>query len=120
MNPDFAAPYYRLRQTDYDGTTKTFGPLHVKFSKVKEGFSVKEFGPNPFSDRITFNYSAGEEAINYSLMSQTGAILRQGKIESGSGSDFISLDDLSDLPSGIYYMVFICNEDKKLIKLLKS
>ncbi len=118
-NPDFSMPYYRLRQTDYDGTTKTFEPDFVKFTKVNKGFAVKEFGPNPFSNRISFSFSLPDDDVNYSLMSQTGSIIREGKLEPNA-SDYIVLEDLDQLPVGVYYMVFICKEEKKLIKLLKS
>lgn len=119
-DPDFSSPYYRLKQTDYDGTTETFEPVFVKFAKTKEEFSIKDFGPNPFSERVRFSYSAPGPNVNYSLMNQSGSIVREGKLESGPGYDSFILEDLSDLPSGIYYMVFIHEDEKKLIKLLKS
>jgi hypothetical protein len=118
-DPDFAAPYYRLRQTDFDGKTVTFEPVFVKFKKAAEGFAVKDFGPNPFSDRVKFNFATDID-VNYSLMSQSGSIIREGKLEKDSGSDEMTLEDLSELPAGIYYMVFVSGENKKLIKLLKS
>jgi hypothetical protein len=113
--------YYRLRQTDFDGKFETFDPAFVNFDDRSGKFEVVSTAPNPFSGKIRVIYTSGNAVgVNYSLINQSGVQLKAGEAEASEGNNELLIDDLEGLPSGIYYLIFIHEEDKKIIKLLKS
>ena len=50
--------YYRLRQIDYDGTTKTYEAAEVSYWKAIR-YELGQNYPNPFNPKTTIQYSIG-------------------------------------------------------------
>ena len=98
----FALTYYRLKQTDYDGTVKTFDPIVVsRESQESELFS--ELYPNPSTGDVYFNYTGSNftEPIEVTLFSTTGG--RMTKYGYVSFNNYQGLNiDCKELSNGIY------------------
>jgi hypothetical protein len=69
--------YYRLKQTDFDGSFALSKTIAVYFGKTDAGVSVSTF-PNPFSDKLTFTLQ-GSQPSQVTLQDVSGRVLfRQG------------------------------------------
>jgi hypothetical protein len=120
-SPSQSYNYYKLRQTDYDGTKETFGPVYVKINKLQNTFAITDVGPNPFNDRININYSLDKEGeASFTLVNATGAVVRTDKLQSGAGQSSYEFSGLESLPTGIYYAILTSGENKKVVKILKN
>jgi hypothetical protein len=104
--------YYRLKQTDFDGRSKTSDIISVDCKKI----SLSEYSvyPNPFTNSITIS---GKNISRLEIVNCNGAIVH--------ASNYSSINEvnlsLSDLSKGIYFINIISNsrtiEHKKIFKL---
>ncbi|MDI1354836.1 MAG: T9SS type A sorting domain-containing protein [bacterium] len=93
--PFFGIDYYRLKQTDYDGSSKYHKIVAVKFEKMLETLLVY---PNPAKGLVSLQMSDNGSAVS---LTEVFNSLGQ-KVYSVKG--FESGIDLSGQPAGIYYL----------------
>ncbi|OFY82540.1 MAG: hypothetical protein A3F72_08125 [Bacteroidetes bacterium RIFCSPLOWO2_12_FULL_35_15] len=94
--------YYRLKQTDFDGTVK-YAPnlIAIEFSQPNDYIIY----PNPASGEITIWTSAKEEIINISITDIAGRqIVSQNLINVSYMKNNSKAIDISSLSEGIYYV----------------
>lgn len=96
--PAPGANYYRLRQTDFDGTGSVF-PRLVVVTLPDESISVS---PNPVSTsaKIHLPEWLGEEPVPVSIYAADGRLLRTWRQRPGTDVHFSP----ADLPSGTYQL----------------
>jgi hypothetical protein len=95
----FQTTYYKLTQTDYDGTKKEFSMVTVQRTAGAQGGEMLSFYPNPVADQVFLQtYYAGENKVT--IADQTGKIVFNTLIN-GISSEFISVADLN---SGLYFI----------------
>jgi len=98
-NPYYGQSYYRLTQTDYDGTSETFSPAGIYLSGLSE---VNVF-PNPVNrgESLTINHTAEEgEKVLVKLYNTTGVVILNKEIDSGQFT--IQID--AELEKGLYVL----------------
>jgi hypothetical protein len=99
--------YYRLRQTDYNGKTETFGPVALDFKdgKTDKSFEIVKAFPNPFSDGFKVEFESKESnALNLRLVSMDGRVVRETVIDCEEGKNTYNVEKLSSLAEGTYLL----------------
>ncbi|MCF6361358.1 MAG: T9SS type A sorting domain-containing protein [Cyclobacteriaceae bacterium] len=118
---DFTAPqgnvYYRLLQTDFDGTTTVHKTIMVNYEGVNKPF-VNLF-PNPSTQNQQINVRGGNFIASHSLIIETmdvfGNIINTKQTTSDAGGYFsATLNALPSSTSG-FYLVRITDETSSIV-----
>lgn len=105
--------YYRLRQIDFDGKS-TMSNI-VRLNMGKDETAKMELYPNPFSKAFTVSFTADRTAkATMQLVNMRGQVVYNTFINVNKGSNAIQMNDIPNLPAGIY-QVIVSNEDMRLI-----
>jgi len=93
--------YYRLRQTDFDGTTTVSDPVALL---MKPGQEMLGF-PNPTSRSIRLQGDFPQGVLVVRLMDATGKLVYDTSINRGNADESGELNiALPELPSGAYFL----------------
>ncbi|MFH0895488.1 MAG: T9SS type A sorting domain-containing protein [Bacteroidota bacterium] len=102
--------YYRLNQTDYNGSTKTYNTIVVKCGSGSEQsyeiLSILYDQQSEFSVTYTSEINTSSRAMLYDA---TGRLIAEKKETSAEGVNQMKLD-VSDLATGLYMFVFESNQ----------
>jgi len=97
----YAITYYKLRQTDYDGESKEFGPISI--SKMSDGTTMTmNVYPNPTNGSVNI-FCDYEGALTLNLVDNLGRTMVSRQIMGPGINQF----DLTGIGSGIYYLQVI-------------
>lgn len=97
-NPHLGKSYYRLIQTDYDGT---YSYSDIRSVYLKKSLTVSLY-PNPTSGKLTIEVEmeAGDEvSLTYELISSGGKVVKEGVLKSS-----INILNVSNLSVGVYWL----------------
>ncbi len=121
-DPLTGTSYYRLRQIDFDGKSKTFDIKVIKNTNtpVEEKMVVTSVWPNPFTDRFDMTVSSPESGkATAVIVNMSGVVVRSQVITIDSGNNQASFSDLDDLQAGYYVVSLILGNNKASQKLVK-
>lgn len=111
--------YYRLMQTDRDGTKQHLGTIALQNNTDNNSLFTNVF-PNPANDLIYFNYTGRnlEEAIQIAIYDELGKLIFSKLIEDFNNNKAISLN-LVGMSSGLYTMSISQNNEQQVQKFVK-
>ncbi|MBX2946174.1 MAG: T9SS type A sorting domain-containing protein [Cyclobacteriaceae bacterium] len=115
--PYYGKTYYRLKQTDFDGTITYSKIVHVKTDE--DPSVVLTVYPNPNKGKV-LNFSLNSKPFqlhSFDIFNQHGVTLESQVIQSASVVDF-SAELKSSLPQGIYFIKIHYNDTVKTLKLI--
>lgn len=102
--PESGRYAYRIRQTDFDGTTVYYGSVEVEVGRTGKTFSLNPNYPNPFNPSTNIEFSVperGHASVKvYDIQGRQVAVLFEGEAE--AGRLYRLTFDASRLASGIY------------------
>ena len=109
--------YYRLTQTDYDGTTKQVGTVAV--SRNTNVF-VSTLEPNPASNLVTVSFDTPKATTaQLNIHDVTGKVVYTQQLNTTAGNNSLNLD-ISHYASGIYFVSINTPNGTSTAKLLKK
>jgi hypothetical protein len=110
--------YYRLTQTDFDGTKEILGTRVVTF---KTDEVITNIQPNPISNQnLQMTYISPEDGVMTMLViGVDGKIVREVNQDVLAGTTQINLD-LPELSNGIYFLRTVQGEIIKTTKFVKT
>jgi hypothetical protein len=102
-NPADGKSYYRLKQIDFDGSSKIYNSVEVDFGSVKE-YSLSQNYPNPFNPSTDIIYTlakSGNITLKvYNILGSEVTTLVDGFMEAGKHSVKFNAKDFT---SGVYF-----------------
>lgn len=96
--------YYRLRQTDHNGTSSYSESLYASGSPSARA-AVCQWYPNPCQDLLTMvTWLAQAESILFQVRDLSNRVLLEKRVSASEGKNETALN-ISNLPDGVYLMV---------------
>jgi hypothetical protein len=106
--------YYQLKQTDFNGQFKYFGPKCLVMEGYDNEFHVNSISPNPFSDHLQIRFFSPEEKeIDMRIYRLDGSLELTQKINVEAGAGIYTMTDVGTFFPGIY--IIVLTEDDKMI-----
>ena len=94
--------YYRLKQTDNDGTYEYYDVVTVEVS-VPENFYLSQNYPNPFNPETRIDYTLPErQFVSLKIYNTLGELVAELVNETKEAGSYSVTFDASGLPSGTY------------------
>jgi hypothetical protein len=106
--PTAGTIYYKLTQTDFDGNTKTYGPVAVTFTpKTDKGFDVQKVYPTVFNSSFSANLMCDNSMdVNVTVYNLSGMVVNQGIMHCAKGGNVYQFNSTTSLQPGMYMIVF--------------
>jgi len=113
--------YYRLKQTDFDGSSVILKQVAINTEKCTGTHLTVDLYPNPFSEQFNINiYSKENTNAEIFLTNPSGRIVKtlfSGYLEEGSNNLKFSA---GDVPPGFYYLKVIAGNEVINHKIIKQ
>lgn len=111
--------YYRLKQVDFDGT-ETYSNI-IKVAKEGDNLNALSAYPNPFSSNYNVSFDSKQEGmVTIQMVDLQGKVVNEQTTVISRGLNTVTIDNVSNLHAGIYFVKVIVDGDTQLVKLVKN
>ncbi len=112
--------YYRLKQTDFNGQFSFSKTVVVNFNKDNNISAIQAY-PNPFSSDISINFLSKHDGSGLiELFSVVGKQISKKDVIIFEALNGFQLTELNNLPSGIYLLRLIFEDEIYNLKIAKE
>ncbi|MBN8668356.1 MAG: T9SS type A sorting domain-containing protein [Chitinophagales bacterium] len=106
--------YYRIQQVDIDGT---FTYSNVVTIKVNATVIKASTYPNPFTNGVQVDIKAEtNQSVIINLYDLNGKVVKQLNAELRKGSNSVAVNDLKNIPAGMYLLDITSREGQSIYK----
>jgi len=114
-----AVTYYRLEQSDFDGTTENLGLVSIE-RNVETVFNISSLQPIPVISNLELIFTTQDEMtdVNVSVFDVIGRVVNDWTVDAQEGVNTFNVE-VNDLNSGVYFIAIKQNENvvtKRFIK----
>jgi hypothetical protein len=110
--------YYRIKQLDIDGKASYSKVLALKLKKTNRQITIS---PNPFTSYLNINTEwNSNEVVTAKVINIQGREIMSKSVQMRKGLNYVSINDLSNLPAGNYFIQFISGTDRFTQKITKQ
>ncbi|MGB1205565.1 MAG: T9SS type A sorting domain-containing protein [Chitinophagales bacterium] len=110
--------YYRLDQTDFDGTTTSSNIISLV--RGEQSFGLIELLPVPAIDFVTVRFTSATKAdVNLAVYNVAGALVGTQVVEAQNGINALQLD-VANYPNGVYFLSLNNGEEVVNVKFIKD
>jgi len=104
--------YYRLKQVDFDGASKTYDPVSTECIDVEANtFEIINIVPNESHDGLAITYNVPEVGkVDLYVIDNLGQRLTNTRNNSTKGLNMVTMSLRHPLAIGIYMIAIECNE----------
>jgi hypothetical protein len=119
--PEVPVMYYRLRQTDYDGTFTYSNIVMVKGVSGRAIVLEGDAFPNPFSREFSVNFNAeAQGTVIATIIDIQGKVITMKSMHAAKGHNQFVFDQGNSLPKGMYFLTLEHNGTVISSKLSKT
>lgn len=112
--------YYRVKQFDFDGKSTLHGPVVIRINNKVADFNMVSY-PNPFTDNLELKVSNDQPGIIHIVVNDVqGKVVNEKSVSIEKGINFITLDNITALKSGFYFVNVTVNGNVYRQKLVKT
>ena len=113
--------YYRIKMVDKDGSSKMSKVIVLKLAAQGGSSDLFTVAGNPFRERVSLMVQSDKnEQVMIRLMDQSGKVVKQKMIMLEKGMNNVSVDQLSTIPTGTYFLGMIKEGKIRSVKVVKS
>lgn len=111
--------YYRLRQIDYDGSEQL---SEIRMLSIHQPMAQTIIYPNPFHSTFTVDIDLSESnVLELTLIDTKGEVVFSQAIDGlTNGLNSIQINDLQNVPSGLYILQLTSGSRAKRFKVIKT
>ncbi len=111
--------YYRLKQIDFNGKS-SLSNVVVLLNEVNNTNAISAY-PNPFNADVTVSVSATKASTaNVTVFDFSGRNILSNNYQVAEGSNIISINEMSNLNTGIYFVKIAVDGQEVVIKMIKN
>ncbi len=112
LNPSNGYNYYRLTQTDFDGTTEVFKTIGVKSNLSGSADPHLKVYPNPFSHSFKVEVDMVTDCeATVKLISPSGAVVYSNKYDAAAGANTFDINISKRVANGTYFLQITDNNE---------
>ncbi|MBK5284307.1 MAG: T9SS type A sorting domain-containing protein, partial [Bacteroidia bacterium] len=122
-NPKEGITFYRLKQTDFDGTTVNLKTVSINLGNIysSHNLSIESVFPNPFSSSFTLLFnSSTKQNTEVKVTDMNGKMIHAESLMCEEGRNSFKYSNFEEIPKGIYFINLTAGGKALTQKIVKN